>query len=99
MVSLMTRFFGPNRSLADGLRVWKFALFAALAMVSKWRLPELKGGSVVTLLMGVGVLNYLAVVVWPNWYTVAWWNVWNVTILLAARSEDRRMALQTSPES
>ena len=32
VVSLMTRFFGPNRSFADGLRVWRFALFAAFAM-------------------------------------------------------------------
>jgi lactate permease len=32
VVSLMTRFFGPNRSFAEGLRVWKFALFAAFAM-------------------------------------------------------------------
>ena len=32
LVSAITRFFGANRSLAEGLRVWKFALFAALAM-------------------------------------------------------------------
>ncbi len=32
LVSAMTRFFGANRSLAEGLQVWKFALFAALAM-------------------------------------------------------------------
>lgn len=32
MVSIMTRFFGRNRSFADGLAVWRFALFAALAM-------------------------------------------------------------------
>jgi lactate permease len=32
VVSLMTRFFGPNRSFADGLRVWKFAIFASLSM-------------------------------------------------------------------
>jgi lactate permease len=32
VVSLMTRFFGRNRSFAEGLRIWKFALFAAFAM-------------------------------------------------------------------
>lgn len=32
VVSLMTRFFGANRSFVEGLRVWKFALFAGLAM-------------------------------------------------------------------
>ena len=32
VVSLMTRYFGASRSFADGLRIWKFALFASLAM-------------------------------------------------------------------
>ncbi len=32
LVSAMTRFFGPSRSWVDGLRVWKFALFAAFSM-------------------------------------------------------------------
>ena len=32
VVSLMTRFFGRNRSFAEGLHIWKFALFAAFAM-------------------------------------------------------------------
>ncbi len=32
VVSLITRFFGRNRSFGEGLRVWRFALFAALAM-------------------------------------------------------------------
>ena len=32
LVSAMTRFFGKNRSFVEGLRVWKFAIFAALAM-------------------------------------------------------------------
>ena len=32
LVSFMTRYFGKNRSFAEGLRVWKFALFAAFSM-------------------------------------------------------------------
>ncbi len=32
VVAVMTRFFGPNRTFAEGLKVWKFALFAACAM-------------------------------------------------------------------
>ncbi|MCB1229500.1 MAG: L-lactate permease [Verrucomicrobiae bacterium] len=33
VVCVMTRFFGKNRSITDGLAVWKFALFAAAAMI------------------------------------------------------------------
>jgi len=32
VTSMMTRFFGPEKSFAAGFRVWKFALFAAFAM-------------------------------------------------------------------
>jgi len=32
LVAVMTRFFGPNRSALDGLRMWKFALFASVSM-------------------------------------------------------------------
>ena len=32
VVTLMTRFFGRNRSLFEGLAVWRFAIFAALSM-------------------------------------------------------------------
>ncbi|ARI78537.1 L-lactate permease [Halobacillus mangrovi] len=32
VVALMTRFFGKNKSFSEGIKVWKFALFAALAM-------------------------------------------------------------------
>jgi len=33
LVSFLTRFYGPKKSFSDGLRVWKFAIFAALAMI------------------------------------------------------------------
>ena len=32
LVSFMTKFFGRNKSLAEGIQVWPFALFAAFAM-------------------------------------------------------------------
>lgn len=73
-------------------------LLAAVAMVSRRRFPNLKGANVVTAMLVVGIFNYLAVVAWPNWYTVGWWNVWNVFILLAAWNEDRRMTLETSTD-
>jgi len=65
-------------------------LIMAGLMVSRFRLPEFRSKSGVTVALLVGILNYLAVVAWPNWYTVGWWNLWNVIILLVAKSEDRR---------
>ncbi len=53
MVSLLTRFFGENRRLSEGLAIWPFAIFAALAMIvpywlTAWLLgpefPSLFGG-------------------------------------------------------
>jgi lactate permease len=32
VASIMTRFFGADRSFADGFKIWKFALFAAFSM-------------------------------------------------------------------
>lgn len=32
LVAMLTRFFGKNKSFSEGLKVWKFALFGALAM-------------------------------------------------------------------
>ncbi len=55
VTAVMTRFFGPARSFADGFRVWRFALFAAFAMTAPYLLvavflgpefPSLLGGAV-----------------------------------------------------
>ncbi len=32
LVSFLTRFFGKNKSFADGLRIWPFAIFSAFSM-------------------------------------------------------------------
>ena len=64
-------------------------LVMALFMISSVRLPEFRGGSVVTVLLFIGLLNYTVLVVRPSWAAAIWWNVWNVVIYFAARREDR----------
>ena len=55
VVAIMTRFFGRNRSFREGLQVWPFALFAAVAMTGPYlaaaylvgpEFPTLTGGLV-----------------------------------------------------
>jgi len=55
-------------------------LILAALMVSRLPLPEFRGKSSVTLALLVGIFNYFAVVAWPNWYTVGWWNIWKCNI-------------------
>lgn len=71
-------------------------LIMAMLMISRVQLPELKGRGPVAVAMLVGVANYTAVVLWPNWITVSWWNAWNVVILLVARAESREAELTES---
>jgi len=69
-------------------------VFAAL-MVTRMKLPNLKGRNMVTAMLLVGVVNYVVVVFRPSWYSIGWWNVWNVMILIAAHLQSRRL----EPES
>jgi CDP-diacylglycerol--serine O-phosphatidyltransferase len=63
----------------------------SVLMVSRVRLPNLKGRNVVTAMMLVGIVNYLVMVFNPSWITVGWWNVWNACILLAAKLHGNRL--------
>ena len=53
-------------------------------MVSRLRLPELRGNDLVGVLMIIGISTYFAVLLWPSWATVALWNGWNLVILATA---------------
>ncbi|MGR3408868.1 MAG: L-lactate permease [Paracoccus sp. (in: a-proteobacteria)] len=54
MVGMMTRFFGPQRSFAEGFRIWKFALFAGLAFtVPYWIIASLLGPEFPSLVGGI----------------------------------------------
>ena len=59
--AMMTRFFGANRSIADGLKIWKFALFAGLAFTVPYCTVALTLGPEFPSLLG-GLLG-LAIVV------------------------------------
>lgn len=68
VVALMTRFFGPRRSFAEGLAVWKFALFAALAMIVPYvTIAHLLGPEFPTMvgsLIGLGIVIAAAKAGW-----------------------------------
>lgn len=60
LVAMMTRFFGKNKSVKDGLAIWPFAIYAGLAFVIPYVLvawllgpefPSLLGG-----LIGLGIV-------------------------------------------
>jgi len=64
LVCMLTGFFGKNRRFSEGLAVWKFALFSALAMTVPYlavaillgpEFPSLLGG-----LIGLGVVVFAA---------------------------------------
>lgn len=64
VVSIMTRFFGKNKSFTEGIKVWKFALFAAFAMTIPYiivantlgpEFPSMTGG-----LVGLAIVVFAA---------------------------------------
>ncbi len=74
--------------------IWGVVLVMIMSflMATRLRLPDLKGKSIVSFMLIVGMFNYFAVIFRPGWRTVLWWNIWNALILVAARLEDRRLA-------
>jgi lactate permease len=61
MIGMLTRFFGPGRSFAEGFRIWKFALFAGLAFTVPYYLIASILGPEFPSLVG-GILGLLIVV-------------------------------------
>jgi len=72
-------------------------LLMAALMVSRIRLPNLKGKNIVTAMMLLGLVNYLLVVFHPSWITIGWWNVWNACILVAAKIQSNRLEPSEAP--
>ncbi|SDC15341.1 MULTISPECIES: L-lactate permease [unclassified Candidatus Frackibacter] len=61
LVAFLTKFFGKKKSFAEGLKVWKFAIFAGLAMTIPYFLTAYTLGSEFPSLMG-GLVGLFIVV-------------------------------------
>ena len=76
-------------------------LIVALLMLSHWHLPEVQSHGLLGLAFGIGLLSYFALIARPNWYTLGWWNVWNLVILaIAARTgtpDEEEELVETAP--
>ena len=86
--------------MRDSISVQAVALLVlvmSLLMVSKIRLPSLKGKNIVTAMMLVGIVNYIFFVFRPSWFTFGWWNVWNAFILVAAKFQNNRLEASSAP--
>lgn len=79
------------RDQLDPLQAAIVVLAFAGLMVSRLHLPELQVRGLLGLAFFIGFWNYVAVMLSPSWLTVGWWNLWNVVLLLIARSQDRKL--------
>ncbi|MFK8114249.1 MAG: L-lactate permease [Rubripirellula sp.] len=105
VVAVMTRFFGANRSFADGLKIWKFALFAALAMTVPYTIIAFQLGPEFPSLLGS--LCGLAIVVpaakhgfllpsdqtWDFEPNSSWDPSWNGSIEISLEAPPRELSL------
>lgn len=67
-------------------------LFFAGFMISRIPLPEIPRRGLLGAAFFIGFWSFMVVVMRPNWYTIGFWNAWNVVILLMAKAQERKLA-------
>lgn len=106
VVTVMTRFFGPNRSFREGLEVWRFALFAAWAMIVPYlavayffgpEFPSLLGGLLGLMIVipaaRVGLFLPRRSQPWDFAAHADWDSAWGTNLLAAPVATARTMPL------
>lgn len=105
VVCMMTRIFGTNKSILDGLRAWKFALFSAIAMTIPYFLtavylgpefPSLLGGLIGLSIVVTAARNKFLTPA-DEWHFPAkseWQQEWSGTIEIKAEEiPDRNISM------
>ena len=78
LVALMTRFFGKNRTIWEGLAVWRFAIFAALAMTVPYvAVAYLLGPEFPTLVGGLVGLAIVVPAAKRGWFSPDRQEIWD----------------------
>ena len=72
-------------------------VFMAVAMVSKWSLPTIKGMGPATAFILLAMVAYTFVVIRPSWLTIIAWNLCCFFAALAARAESRAREADSPP--
>ena len=102
---VMTRFFGPRRSITEGLRIWKFAIFASLAMtvpyalIAHWLGPEFPSllGSLVGLLIVIPAAKAGFLVPkgdpWDFAESAEWDESWNGSTKIKLEERKQKLSL------
>jgi len=104
VVCVMTRLFGANRSITDGLKIWKFALFASLAMTIPYALianflgPEFPSliGSLVGLIIVVPAAKRRFLLPEESWDfepTESWDESWNGSVEMKLEEPAQKIPL------
>ena len=107
VVVVMTKFFGPRRSAADGLKIWKFAVFSSLAMTIPYVIiantlgPEFPSliGSLIGLMIVVPAAKVRILLPEETWdfeSSEHWDETWNGSLAVSNLPPARPMSLLTA---
>ncbi len=107
VVIVMTKFFGPGRTIFDGLKVWKFAIFASVAMTIPYVIiantlgPEFPSllGSLVGLLIVIPAAKrgfLLPAETWDFGPASEWDDSWNGSLAISNDPPAHNMSLLTA---